>query len=74
MVDIPTLERTYKALSKRYYRVKNQIEQVDKQINCCDRLKKIYLVDYRKSLVDKLDGLDIAMNIVFKAIEQKEFY
>ena len=74
MVDIPTLDRTYKALSKQYYRIKNQIEQVDDQIIYCDRLKKIYLIDYRKSLFDKLDGLDIARNIVFRAIEQKEFY
>ena len=74
MVDIPTLDRTYKALSKRYYNIINQIKEVDRQINCCDRLKKIYLVEYRKSLLDKLDGVDIARNIVFRAIEQKEFY
>ena len=40
MIDIITLDRTYKALSKQYYRIKNQIEQVDKQIECCDRLKR----------------------------------
>lgn len=74
MVDIETLYKAYKAINRQYDRVKNQIKGVDKQLTRCDRLQKDFLNDYRKSLVDKLDGINIALDIIFKAIKQNEFY
>ena len=74
MVDIETLYKAYKAIHRQYDQIKKQIEHVDKQLTCCDRLQRDYLNDYRKSLIDKLDGINIALDIIFKAIEQKEFY
>ena len=74
MVDIQTLHKAYKAIHRQYDRVKNQIDGVDKQLTRCDRLQKDFLNDYRKSLVDKLDGINIALDIIFKAIKQNEFY
>ena len=74
MVDIETLYKAYKAIHRQYDRVKNQINAVDKQLTRCDRLQKDFLNDYRKSLVDKLDGINIALDIIFKAIKQNEFY
>ena len=74
MVDIETLYKAYKAIQRQYNRVKKQIEHVDEQLTRCDRLQRDFLNDYRKSLVDKLDGISIALDIIFKAIEQEEFY
>ena len=74
MVDIETLYKAYKSIHRQYDRVKNQIKGVDKQLTRCDRLQKDFLNDYRKSLVDKLDGINIALDIIFKAIKQNEFY
>ena len=74
MVDIETLYKAYKSIHRQYDRVKNQINGVDKQLTRCDRLQKDFLNDYRKSLVDKLDGINIALDIIFKAIKQNEFY
>lgn len=74
MVDNSTLRKAYKAIHRQYYRIQNQIKHVDKQLTCCDRLQRDYLNDYRKSLIDKLDGINIALDIIFKAIEQEEFY
>lgn len=74
MVDNPTLRKAYKAIHRQYDRVQNQIKHVDKQLTCCDRLQRDYLIYYRKSLIDKLDGISIALDIIFKAIEQEEFY
>ena len=74
MVDNPTLRKAYKAIHRQYERIQNQIKHVDKQLTYCDRLQRDYLNDYRKSLVDKLDGINIALDIIFKAIEQEEFY
>lgn len=74
MVDIETLYKAYKAINRQYDRFKNQIKAVDKQLTRCDRLQKDFLNDYRKSLVDKLDGIYIALDIIFKAIKQNEFY
>ena len=74
MIDKPTLQKAYKAIHRQYDRIKKQIEHVDKQLTCCDRLQRDYLNDYRKSLVDKLDGINIALDIIFKAIKQNEFY
>ena len=74
MVDIETLYKAYKSIHRQCDRVKNQIEGVDKQLTRCDRLQKDFLNDYRKSLVDKLDGINIALDIIFKAIKQNEFY
>ena len=74
MVDIETLYKAYKSIHRQYDRVKNQIKAVDNQLTRCDRLQKDFLNDYRKSLIDKLDGISIALDIIFKAIEQKEFY
>lgn len=74
MLDMTTLHKTYKALTKRYERLKTHIEQTDEKIKHCDRLQRGFLLDYRKSLIDMLEGLDIARDIVFRAIEHKEFY
>lgn len=74
MVNIETLCKAYKAIHRQYDRVENQIKSVDKQLTRCDRLQKDFLIDYRKSLVDKLDGINIALDIIFKAIIQNEFY
>ena len=74
MVDNPTLRKAYIAIHRQYERIQNQIKHVDKQLTCCDRLQRDYLNDYRKSLIDKLDGISIALDIIFKAIEQEEFY
>lgn len=74
MVDYPTLRKAYKAIHRQFERIQNQIKHVDKQLTCCDRLQRDYLNDYRKSLIDKLDGISIALDIIFKAIEQEEFY
>ena len=74
MVDIETLYKAYKAIHRQYNRVENQIKVVDNQLIRCDRLQKDFLNDYRKSLVDKLDGINIALDIIFKAIKQNEFY
>lgn len=74
MVDNPTLRKAYKAIHRQYDRVQNQIKHVDEQLTYCDRLQRDYLIYYRKSLIDKLDGLSIALDIIFKAIVQKEFY
>lgn len=74
MVDNPTLRKAYKAIHRQYDRVQIQIKHVDEQLTYCDRLQRDYLIYYRKSLIDKLDGLSIALDIIFKAIVQKEFY
>ena len=74
MVDIETLYKAYKAIDRQYDRVKSQINAIDKQLIRCDRLQKDFLNDCRKSLVDKLDGINIALDIIFKAIKQNEFY
>lgn len=74
MVDIETLYKAYKAINRQCDRVKNQINGVDKKLIRCDRLQKDFLNEYRKSLVDKLDGINIALDIIFKAIKQNEFY
>lgn len=74
MIDKLTLQKAYKAIDRQYDRIKKQIDRVDKQLTYCDRLQRDYLTDCRKSLIDKLDGINIALNIIFKAIEQKEFY
>ena len=74
MVDIETLYKAYKAIQRQYDRVKNKINAVDKQLIRCNRLQKDFLNDYRKSLVDKQDGINIALDIIFKAIKQNEFY
>lgn len=74
MVDIETLYKAYKAINRQYDRVKNQINAVDKQLTRGNRLQRDYLYDYRKSLIDKLDGINIALDIIFKAIKQAEFY
>ena len=74
MVDKPTLQKAYKAIHRQYERIQNQIKHVDKQLTRCDRLQKDFLNDCRKSLVDKLDGINIALDIIFKAIKQNEFY
>ena len=74
MVDIETLYKAYKAIHRQYERIKKQIEHVDKQLTRCDRLQKDFLNGCRKSLVDKLDGINIALDIIFKAIKQNEFY
>lgn len=74
MLDMTTMYKTYMALTKRYKRLAAQIEQVDQRIKHCDRLEKEFYQDYRKSLVDRLEGLYMAMDIVFRAINQKEFY
>ena len=74
MVDIETLYKAYKAIHRQYDRVKKQIEHVDEQLTRCDRLQRDFLNDYRKSLLDRLDGINIALDIIFKAIKQNEFY
>lgn len=74
MLDEPTLHKTYEALTKRYNRLVAQIEQADQQIKHCDRLQKDFYKERRKSLLDMLNGLDIARDIVFRAIKQHEFY
>ena len=74
MVDIQTLHKAYKAIHRQYDRVKKQIEHNESQMLHCDRLQRDFLNDYRKSLVDKRDGIYIALDIIFKAIKQNEFY
>lgn len=73
MLDITTLHETYKALTKRSDRLKAHIEQTAEKLKQCDRLQKDFPTDYYKSLLSTLEGLDIAIDIVFKAIEHKNF-
>ena len=74
MVDIQTLHKAYKAIHRQYDRVKKQIEHNESQMLHCDRLQRDFLIDYHKTLVDRLDGIYIALDIIFKAIEHEEFY
>lgn len=74
MLDIATLYKTYTVLTKRSKRLKAHIEQIDETLKRCDRLQRDYLLDYRKSLLDRLEGLYIAIDIVFKAIKQGKYY
>ena len=70
MLDIATLNKTYTVLTKRSKRLQAHIKQIDETLKRCDRLQRDYLLDYRKSLVDMLEGLSISIDIIFKAIEQ----
>ena len=73
MLDISTLYKTYTVLTKRSKRLKAHIDQTDEKLKRCDRLQRDFLLDYRKSLVDMLEGLHIAIDIVFKAIKQGNY-
>ena len=74
MLDITTLHETYKALTKRSDRLKAHIDQTAEKLKQCDRLQKDFLTDYYQSQIDMLNGLSMAIDIVFKAIEHKNFY
>ena len=74
MLDMMTLHETYKVLTKRSDRLKAHLDATAEKLKQCDRLQKDFLTDYYKSLLSTLNGIDIARDIVFKAIEHKEFY
>ena len=73
-LDNTTLYEVYKALNNRCNRIKEQIGQIDEKIKHCNRTDKDFLLEFRKSLVDRLDGINTSIDIVVKAMAQGSFY
>ena len=73
-MDIETLKQTYKRLSKAHDDQINHVNQMNKQLNYIDRLSKDFWIEQIRIQLGKLDGIDLARDIVFKAIEQGKYY
>ncbi len=73
-MDIETLKQTYKRLTKAHDDQRNHINQMNKQLNYIDRLSKDFWIEQIRIQLGKLDGIDLARDIVWKAIEQGKYY
>lgn len=73
-MDIETLRQTYKRLSKAHDDQINHINQMNKQLNYIDRLSKNFWIEQIRIQLGKLDGIDLARDIVWKAIEHGQYY
>ena len=73
-MDIETLEQTYKRLSKAHERQKRHIDNMNRRLSDIDRLSKDFWIEQIRIQLAKLDGIDLARDIVFKAIEQGKYY
>lgn len=73
-MDIETLEQTYKRLSKAHDKQINHIDNMNKRLPDIDRLSKDFWIEQIRIELGKLDGIDLVRDIVFKAIEQGQYY
>ena len=73
-MDIETLVQTYKRLSKAHDKQISHIDNMYKRLPDIDRLSKDFWIEQIRLQIAKLDGIDLARDIVFKAIEQGQYY
>ena len=73
-MDIETLEQTYERLSKARDRQIRHIDNMNRRIPDIDRLAKDFWIEQIRREMARLDGIDLARDIVFKAIEQGQYY
>ena len=73
-MDIETLRQTYKRLSKAHNDQINHINQMYKKLDYIDRLSKDFWTEQIRIQLGKLDGIDLARDIVWKAIEHGQYY
>lgn len=72
--DTETLYEVYKALNKRFSKIQNQIDQIDEKIKHCKPIDKDFLLERRKTTVDMLCGLKIAIDMVFRGMTQDKLH
>ena len=73
-MDIETLRQTYKRLTKEHDDQINHINQMYKKLDYIDRLSKDFWTEQIRIELGKLDGIDLARDIVWKAIEHAQYY
>lgn len=73
-LDTETLYEVYKALNKRFSKIQNQIDQIDEKIKHCKPIDKDFLEGSRKTMVDMLCGLKIAIDMVFHGLTQDKLH
>lgn len=73
-MDIETLKQTYKRLSKAHDSQIRHIDNMYRKLPDIDRLSKDFWIEQIRIEMGKLDGIDLARDIVFKAIEQGKYY
>lgn len=73
-MDIETLIRTYQRLSKEHDKQISHIDSMKRRLPDIDRLSKDFWIEQIRIQLGKLDGIDLARDIVFKAIEQGKYY
>ena len=73
-MDIETLRQTYKRLSKAHDRQKRHIDNMNRRLPDIDRLSKDFWAEQIRLELAKLDGIDLARDIVWKAIEHGQYY
>lgn len=73
-MDIKTLEQTYKRLSKAHDRQIRHIDNMNRRLHDIDRLSKDFWIEQIRIQQGKLDGIDLARDIVWKAIEHGQYY
>ena len=73
-LDTETLYEVHKALNKRFSKIQNQIDQIDEKIQLCKPIDKDFLLERRKTMVDTLCGLKIAIDMVFHGMAQDKLH
>ena len=73
-MDIETLIQTYERLSKAHDKQISHIDSMNRRLPDIDRLSKDFWIEQIRIELGKLDGIDLARDIVFKAIEQGQYY
>ena len=73
-MDIETLVQTYKRLSKEHDKQMSHIDNMYKRLPVIDRLSKDFWIEQIRIELGKLDGIDLARDIVWKAIEHGQYY
>ena len=72
--DTETLYEVYKALNKRFSKIQSQIDLIDEKIKHCKPIDKDFLEDSRKTMVDTLCGLKIAIDMIFRGMTQDKLH
>lgn len=73
-LDTETLYEVYKALNKRFSKIQNQIDQIDEKIKHSNPIDKDFLLERRKTMVDTLCGIKIAIDMIFHGMTHDRLY